>query len=603
MSATKEAMVALEHVQGLDVSIFCMDVRAFGKEFDNYVNRARDEHGVKFIRAMPSRIVEMPGSKNARVRYFDEAKARSTSRNSTWSCFRWACGPAPRSRTLAAKLGWISTSSASARPIGWRPWRRRSPGIYVAGAFQEPKDIPESVAQASGAAACAMEKLSAARGTMIQRHEYPWERDVTDESARVGVFICHCGHNIASVVDVKAVAGRGARCRATSCTPRANLYTCSDTNQQHIKDMIREHRLNRLVVASCSPRTHEDAFPGDAARVGPQPVPLRHDQHPRPVLVGASDDPVAATEKATDLMRMAVARARNLKALGTGQAAGDVQSALVLGGGLAGMTAALAWPTRASTCTCGERSRTRRQSAQHPHTLEGADVQASWPSLSARAERTPRSRCICNATPVPIAGHVGNFKTRVVKSAGSEKTISHGVIDPGHRRPERPPTSTSTARTPRDHADATGRLRWRRSPCRSRVGPPTHRRHDPVRGVRNDKHPYCSRVCCSEAVKNALEIKRQPARGQGGRPGQGHPHLRLPRAVLSSRPARRACSSFATRTSKTRVVSEERRQVKVRHDASTGREIVSASPTCWCCRPASRPAADNPVLRACCAAP
>ena len=70
----------------LDVSIFCMDVRAFGKEFDSYVNRARDEHGVKYIRAMPSRVVEMPGTKNPRVRYFDDGRGPSSSRSSTWSC-------------------------------------------------------------------------------------------------------------------------------------------------------------------------------------------------------------------------------------------------------------------------------------------------------------------------------------------------------------------------------------------------------------------------------------------------------------------------------------------------------------------------------------
>ncbi|HEY5282584.1 MAG TPA: FAD-dependent oxidoreductase, partial [Polyangia bacterium] len=202
MSATKEAMVALEHVQGLEISIFCMDVRAFGKEFDGYVNRARDEHGVKYIRAMPSRVVEMPGSKNARVRFFDE---KGEEHQDEYDLVVLSVGlrPSVSVKDTAAKLGLDLNQFGFCATDRLAPMAASKPGIYVAGAFQEPKDIPESVAQASGAAACAMEKLAPVRGTMIKRHEYPWERDVTDEKARIGIFICHCGHNIASVVDVK----------------------------------------------------------------------------------------------------------------------------------------------------------------------------------------------------------------------------------------------------------------------------------------------------------------------------------------------------------------------------------------------------------------
>ena len=209
----------------------------------------------------------------------------------------------------------------------------------MAGAFQEPKDIPESVAQASAAAACAMEQLAPVRGTMIQRHEYPWERDVTDEPPRVGVFICHCGHNIASVVDVEQVAQRAAG-MPNVCHAEASLYTCSDTNQQHIKDMIRKHRLNRLVVASCSPRTHEILFQETLRESGLNQYLFAMTNIRDQCSWVHKDDPVAATAKAVDLMSMAVARARHLKPLETGQLP-VTASALVIGGGLAGMTAAL----------------------------------------------------------------------------------------------------------------------------------------------------------------------------------------------------------------------------------------------------------------------
>ena len=154
MSATKEAMVALEHAHGqeLEVSIFCMDVRAFGKEFDSYVNRARDEHGVKYIRAIPSRVVEMPGTKNPRVRYFDEDGDANSSRSSTWWCSAWGMRFPPSVRQTAGRLGVELNEFGFAQTERLAPLATSKPGLYVAGAFQEPKDIPESVAQASAAA-------------------------------------------------------------------------------------------------------------------------------------------------------------------------------------------------------------------------------------------------------------------------------------------------------------------------------------------------------------------------------------------------------------------------------------------------------------------
>ena len=286
MAAAKEAMVAIEHVPGLDVSVFCMDVRAFGKEFDQYVNRARDEQKVKFIRAIPSRLVEMPDTHNLRVRYFDD---NGEEQKPEFDLVVLSAGLRPNAgvKELAQRLGLELDQFGFCRTDRMTPVTSSRPGIFVAGAFQEPKDIPESVAQATGAAALAMESLAAVRGNLIQRQEYPWERDVTDEKPRVGVFICHCGHNIASVVDVAQVAERAGK-MPNVAHAEASLYTCSDTNQQHIKDMIREHKLNRLVVASCSPRTHEILFQETLRDSSSQSLPVRDDQHPRSVFLGPS---------------------------------------------------------------------------------------------------------------------------------------------------------------------------------------------------------------------------------------------------------------------------------------------------------------------------
>ena len=509
MSATKEAMVALEHARGqdLEVSIFCMDVRAFGKEFDSYVNRARDEHGVKYIRAIPSRVVEMPGTKNPRIRYFDEA---GIERQEEFDLVVLSVGmQVPASvRQTAGRLGLELNEFGFAQTDRLAPLATSKPGLYVAGAFQEPKDIPESVAQASAAAACAMDQLAQARGNLIQRHEYPWERDTTDEAPRVGVFICHCGQNIASVIDVEEVARR-ASVMPNVRHAEASMYTCSDTNQQHIKDMIEKHRLNRLVVASCSPRTHEILFQETLRESGLNQYLFAMTNIRDQCSWVHKDDPVAATEKAVDLMAMAVARARHLRALQTGRLP-VTASALILGGGLAGMTAALGIADQGFDVHLVEKEPALGGLLHDVHsTLEGADVEAYLGQLVDRVEAHPGIEVHLNTTAASITGHVGNFKS-VLNVAGSELAISHGVVIVATGGQERSTdlylngknphvTTQSKLEAVLAGGDLPPELQGKKSPTVVMIQ---------CVESRNEEHGYCSRVCCSEAVKNALEIKR-----------------------------------------------------------------------------------------------
>jgi heterodisulfide reductase subunit A-like polyferredoxin len=510
MSATKEAMVALEHARGreMEVSIFCMDVRAFGKEFDSYVNRARDEHGVKYIRAIPSRVVEMPGTKNTRVRYFDQ---EGCEQNQEFDLVVLSVGMrVPESlRKTAGKLGLDLNQFGFAQTERLAPLATSKPGLYVAGAFQEPKDIPESVAQASAAAACAMDQLAKARGTMIQRREYPWERDTTDESPRVGVFICHCGQNIASVIDVEQVAKKAAGMPNVRHA-EASMYTCSDTNQQHIKDMIGKHRLNRLVVASCSPRTHEILFQETLRESGLNQYLFAMTNIRDQCSWVHKDDPVAATAKAVDLMAMAVARARHLKALQTGQLP-VTASALVLGGGLAGMTAALGIADQGFEVHLVEKEPALGGLLRNVHTtLEEADVAAYLRQLVDKVQAHPKINVYLNTTPASITGHVGNFKS-VLNVGGHNLPISHGVVIVATGGQERPTELYLHGKNP--HVTTQSKLEAvlaggnLPSELQSKASPTVVM----IQCVesRNDEHAYCSRVCCSEAVKNALAIKRR----------------------------------------------------------------------------------------------
>ena len=507
MSAIKEAIDASEHVQdgSLDIKIFCSDMRTSGKEFDNYVQHACDEHGVKFIRAQPSRVTELPGNKNPQVSYQDHS---ATLRYEEFDLVVLSTGiQVSRSvRELAGRLGLDLNSYGFIQTDRLAPLKTSS--IYLAGSFQEPKDIPESAAQGSAAAACAMQDLTAVRGTMVRRQELPWERDVADESPRIGVFVCHCGRNISSVVNVDWVVEQAAKIpdvfHAETC-----IYTCSDANQQHIKETIHKHRLNRLVVASCSSRTHEVLFQQTLRESGLSQYLFAMTNIRDQCSWVHREDPVAATDKAVDLVSMAVARARRLKQLPLHELP-VTPSALILGGGLAGMTAAESLAGQGFSVHLVERTDSLGGLLRNIHrTLEHADVQAYLRQLIDRVQSDSKIKVYLNSEPVRISGQVGNFKS-ILNVAGTEKEIEHGIVIVATGGRERFTEQFLHGKNPRvitqsrlESMLAGGDL------VRSLNG-----KKDPsivmIQCVesRDEKNPYCSRVCCAEAIKNALEIKR-----------------------------------------------------------------------------------------------
>ncbi len=511
MSATKEALVAIEHVPDAEIAIFCIDIRAFGKEFDRYVDRARAEHGVRYVRAIPSRVVEMPGTKSPRVRYFDEG---GEERQEEFDLVVLSVGIKPGASVaeLAERLGIRRNRFGFCETDRLAPVVSSRPGVFVAGAFQEPKDIPESVAQASGAAACAMELLAGGRATLTRRHEYPQQRDVTDEEPRIGVFICHCGHNIASVVDVEAVAGEAATL-ANVVYAETHLFTCSDTSQARIRDLILQHRLNRVVIASCSPRTHEALFQETLRESGLNPYLFSMTNIRDQCSWVHRDDPAHATLKACDLMRMAVGRARWLRALETRQVP-ITRAALVLGGGLAGMTAALSLADQGFDVHLVEKEAELGGNLRSiRYTLERGDIREFAADLVSRVEAHPRITTYMSSQVVEVSGHVGNFKSEI-EGPGGAVTVRHGVTIIATGGVERPTDQHLRGRHERvvtqrelEEQLASGSLAADLGEC------PTIVMIQCV-GSRTKETPYCSRVCCSEAVKNALAVKAQRPQAQ-----------------------------------------------------------------------------------------
>ena len=504
MYAIKEAIIAKEHDGLIEPTIFYIDVRAFGKGFDLYYERARSEHGVRFVRSMVSQVVEDPETKGLLVHYVDEA-GRLRREEFDLVVLSVGLGPSRDALELARRLGveldpygFCSTSPS-------QPLSTSRPGVYVCGAFQGPKDIPEAVAQASGAAASAAAEVASARWQLVRREEYPPERDVSSEAPRIGVFVCHCGINIAGVVDVEAVRDY-ARTLPHVVHAEDNLFSCSQDAQERIKKVIREERLNRVVVASCSPRTHEPLFRQTLREAGLNPYLFEMANIRDQCSWVHMKERERATEKTKDLVRMAVTAAALLQPLQRERLPVH-KRALVIGGGLAGMTAALGFASAGFEVFLVEREAALGGNLRHlRYTLRGEDPQALLQELIDKVAAHPSIHVILNAEVVDHEGVQGNYSTGVmIAPTMTYRKLEHGVVVLATGGQEYKPKEYLYGKHPR----VLTQMELEERLASGEVDPKGLRRVVMIQcvGSRNEERPYCSRICCPMAVKNALKLK------------------------------------------------------------------------------------------------
>jgi heterodisulfide reductase subunit A-like polyferredoxin len=501
MASTKQAMVAQDHTPGLEATIFYMDIRAYGKDFDQYYERAKNQNGVRYVKSIPSRIVQMPGTMNPRTRFVDET---GKLREEEFDLVVLAVGlePSGTAVELASRLGIELNEYGFCATQRSLPLSTSRPGVFVGGAFQEPKDIPETVMQASGAAAMAMELLASARNTRTVKKKYPDEHDVTDEEPRIGVFVCHCGRNIGSVIDVERVA-KTIEAEPGVVLATHTMFTCSDTSLSNIRAQIVEHRLNRIVVASCTPRTHEPLFRETMREAGLNPYLFEMANIRDQCSWVHSASPERATQKATELVKMAVSRSRLLSPLEPGTLAVD-QKGLVIGGGLAGMTAALALANQGFKVHLAERS-PRLGGHLHDvhHTLENTDV-AGLLADRIRQVQEHKNIDVYLATDVAeVKGHIGEFHA-TLSCDGRKSEVSAGAVIVA--------TGAEKAQTTKFLGGSSAKITTQVD-----LEKQMHEGRLPVglnnvvmiqcAGSRDEERPYCSRICCSMAVKNALALK------------------------------------------------------------------------------------------------
>ena len=504
MYATKEAYIAREHDSSIEPTIFYIDMRSFGKNFDSYITRAEDNK-VRYVRAMISRIYEDPQTGDLELRYIDDNGERQSE---VFEMVVLSVGiqVPEQTKKLAGTLDIEMDDFGFAVTDGFRPMAASRPGVYVSGAFNGPKDIPETVSEASGAAQAASVGLANARNTLLSEEVLPKERvEEPGDPLRIGVFVCHCGSNIASVVDVASVTEYAATLPNVVFADHP-LYTCSQDSVETIKDLIKEHDLNRVVVSACSPSTHEPLFMSTLQQAGINKYYFDmaniRDQcswvHPL--------EPEKATEKAKRLMRMAVGNVSQAEPLS--ELEFDVDSSmLIIGGGVAGMTAAVeaagqgfgVYLVEQETELGGQVNRLKRS-------WDGQDFGPFLDDLKARVEADQQIRVLTSSVVVDQGGFVGSFESEVMTPTGGSRKIKHGATLIATGAEEYRPdiyglNDLETVLSQTDFESLIVDDPERASSCQSVV-------MVQCAGSRCEEHlSYCSRICCNQAVKNSLRLK------------------------------------------------------------------------------------------------
>jgi heterodisulfide reductase subunit A-like polyferredoxin len=413
--------------------------------------------------------------------------------------------PSASTRELGKNLGIELDDYGFAKTDVLAPLATSRAGVYVCGVFQGPKDIPETVAQGSGAAAAASEILTEVRGTRVSRKEYPEQKDVQEEAPRIGVFVCRCGNNIGGVVDVPSIK-EYAGSLGNVVFAEENLYTCSQDTQEKIKKAIEEHKLNRVVVASCSPRTHEPLFQETIREAGLNRYLFEMANIRDQCSWVHMNQKKEATDKARDLVRMAVANARLIRPLEELNK-GVIKRGLIIGGGLSGMTAALGLAEQGFEAILVEKEGELGGNLRHVRrTLEGKDIPRYLEELKSRVTKHPRIQVFTNAVVTDFAGYVGNFKTSlIVGPRRFTREVEHGVTIIATGGEELKPKEYLYGEDPRvlTQQELEGLL----AADQKKVGGLKEVVMIQCVGSRNEERPYCSRVCCAEAVKNALTLK------------------------------------------------------------------------------------------------
>lgn len=500
----KQVILTKDHDADAKCTIFHNDVRSYGKDFERYYERTENLPGIRFFRSYPSIVKEDPVTHNVTIRY-STPEDGVIEEEFDMVVLSIGMNPPKGVEDMAKQYGIELEEHDFCKLDPTNPMITNRPGIFVSGALQGPIDIPESVFSASGAGSQIGEMLDYRRGNLARERIYPDEKDVSQEEPRVGVFVCHCGANIGRIVNVP---GTVEYCKTLPNVVYAQeqLFSCATNSAREITDKIKEEGLNRVVVAACSPRTLEPLFRDTLREAGInqyyyEMANIR--EHNSWVHQKEKEE---ATDKAHDIIRMSVARACQLEPLQEFDLPVD-KRALIVGGGIAGMNCALSIANQGHEVHLIEREKELGGIGRRIHTtLQGLDVQAYLKDLIAKVYENRLIHVYNNAAITEASGYVGNFVTTVQSNKGTT-AIKHGaaVIAIGvdmytpteylYGQDERVLTHLELEeKITSDDEKVTGAQSLVMIQCV---------------GCRNEDRNYCSRICCSESIKNSLLLKEK----------------------------------------------------------------------------------------------
>jgi heterodisulfide reductase subunit A-like polyferredoxin len=497
MAAAKQTILARDHEPAVQAVVFFTDARAFAKGSERFYDRARAEQ-TRYVRAQVSSLREDPRSGNLLVRYAGIGAERIV--EESFDMVVLSVGLVARQGTaaLAGILGTATDRFGFLAPPSFLPSVTDREGVFSCGAANGPKDIPETVTESSTAAALCAELLHAARGTRVSEKQYPPEKIVDHDEPRIGVFVCHCGTNISSVVDVKAVAEHAGRMPGV-VHAESTIYACSQDSQKNIRQTISDKGLNRVIVASCTPRTHEPLFRETIREAGLNRFMFEMADIREQCSWVHRAEPARATLKARSLVSGSVGKSRLLEPIAF-RKVGVTPAALVIGGGASGMAASLSFARQGYSVFLVERDEDLGGNLRHiRRSVKGFDWQVFLEKQIADVLSHPNIRVFLGSEVAETKGFVGNFVTKVQGASSTE--IRHGVV---------------VVATGAQEFQGSGFLQGQdkrvvtQRELEDRVQPGfSADRVVMIQcvGSRCEERPYCSRVCCTEAVKNALAIK------------------------------------------------------------------------------------------------
>ncbi len=498
----KQVILTKDHDADAECTIFHNDIRSYGKDFERFYQRTEKLPGIRFIRSYTSVVKEDPETKNVTLRY---STPDDGVKEEEFDMVVLSVGLSPPAdvKSLASKFGIALNSHDFCKVNPVNPMETTRPGIFVSGAFQGPTDIPEAVFTASGAGSQCGELLDYRRGKLTKEKIYPEEKDVSKEEPRIGVFVCHCGANIGRVVSVPSTV-EYALTLPNVVYAQEQLFSCAANCAKEITDMTKEKGLNRVVVAACSPRTLEPLFRDTLREAGInqyyyEMANIR--EHNSWVHSKEKED---ATQKAKDIIRMSVARACHLEPLQEFDLPVN-KTALVVGGGIAGMTCALSIANQGHEVHLVEKDTDLGGTARKLHyTLEGLDVQAYLRDLIRKVYQHPFVHVYTDAILIEATGYVGNFVSRVKSERGITE-IKHGAAVIAVGADVYKPTEYLYGEDDRvmTHLELEEQINKGDEKV---IHAETLVMIQCV-GCRNEDRNYCSRVCCSESIKNALKLK------------------------------------------------------------------------------------------------